>query len=138
MKNIVVVSLKDEKAQDLASKLAAKLKYNYVDFDDRLEEYLLATIDIPTILVDEILNEKESELLDELVKEQNVVLTLANDTFLSNENYKLLKNCIVVLISVENLAKVQKKLEEAIQKYSNVVVNENCTEIELFKLIKNK
>ena len=138
MKNIVVVSLKDEKAQDLASKLAAKLNYNYVDFDDRLEEYLLATIDIPTILVDEILNEKESELLDELVKEQNVVLKLANDTFLSNENYKLLKNCIVVLISVENLAKVQKKLEEAIKKYSNVVVNENCTEIELFKLIKNK
>ena len=86
MKNLVIVSLKEETASSLANKLAAKLKYSYIDADERFEDYLLATIDAPTMLVDEILNAKESELLSDLSKEQNAVIKTAADTFISNEN----------------------------------------------------
>ena len=138
MKNIVIVSLKEEKACDLANKLAKTLKYNYIDADERFEEYLLDTIDAPTMLVDEILNAKESELLADLCKEQNAVIKTAADTFLSNENYKTFKNCIVVLVTIEKLGKIKRAVENAIKKYANIVISENDSEIEIMKLIKNK
>ncbi len=138
MKNIVIVSLKEEKACDLANKLAKTLKYNYIDADERFEEYLLDTIDAPTMLVDEILNAKESELLADLCKEQNAVIKTAADTFLSNENYKTFKNCIVVLVTIEKLGKTKSAVENAIKKYANIVISENDSEIEIMKLIKNK
>lgn len=138
MKNIVVLSLNEEKACFLAENLAKKLKFSYIDAGERFDDYLISSIDAPTILVDEILNLKESELLSDLAKENNAVIKVANDAFLSNENYKIFKNCIVVLVLTEKLGKTKRAIEEQIKKYSNVVVNENATEIEILKLIKSK
>ncbi len=137
MKNIVVVSLIDEKAKNIAQNLAKKLKFTYIDADEKFEDYLLSSFEAPTILVDEILNAKESELLGELAKERNAVIKVSNDAFLSNVNYKLFKNCIVLLITTAK-GKIKLAIENRLKTYANVVVEENASEIQILKLIENK
>ena len=137
MKNIVVVSLIDEKAKNIAQNLAKRLKFTYIDADERFENCLLSSFEAPTILVDEILNVKESELLGELAKERNAVIKVSNDAFLSNGNYKLFKNCIVLLITTAK-GKIKETIENRLKTYANVVVDENANEIQILKLIENK
>ena len=137
MSNIIVVSMDEEKSTNMAKKLSKQLKFNYIDAGERFDEFLLSTMDLPTMLVDEILNLQESELLSELAKEQNAVIKVANDTFLSNENYKIFKNSTVVLLVVEKLGKTKRAIENHIKKYANVIINETTSTIEALKLIKN-
>ncbi len=137
MNNYVIVSLKDDLAKQMAKKVASILKLNYVDANSRFDDLLIASIDAPTILVDESLQEKETEIICELANLNDVVVGITNEMFLSNENYKNFANSKIVLITVENLKKINQNIQNFIKNLASLGVNEDVSEEQLAKMLKN-
>ncbi len=138
MKNIVVVSLNDNLAKNFAIELSKLLKYNYIDANSNFDDYLLATADNPLNLIDDILQETETNLLKGLSKENNAVIGISNDMFLSNSHFKLFVNSKIVLLECENLSKINKKMQSFMQNVATISAPANTTATELIKLLKDK
>lgn len=135
MKNIVVVSVLDNLAKTCAQKLAKMLKFNYIDANSSFDDYLLATADNPLILIDEVLQKTETNLLKGFAKENNVVIGVSNDMFLSNSNYKLFSKSKIVLIECKNLTKITKKMQTFMQGIASITINEGTSTKELAKIL---
>ena len=125
MKSIVVVSLNNQLAKNCAQSLAKKLKMDFLDFELEFNKLLISSINAPTILVDEVLQQKETALMLKLTKTPNSIIYLPENTFLSNENYKNLKNNFVLQILVENLGKIKQNIQNFIKKQANLVAESN-------------
>ena len=138
MKSVVVVSLNNQLAKNCAQSLAKKLKLNFLDLSEEFDKFLLSSINAPTILVDEVLQEKETELLLKLISKPNSIIYTPNDTLLSNQNYKNLKNNFVLLILVEKLGKIKQNIQNFIKNYANLIVASNISINKIEELLKSQ
>ena len=138
MKSVVVVSLNNQLAKNCAQSLAKKLKMDFWDAELEFSKFLISSVKAPTMLVDEALQEKETELLLKLSKKPNSIIYLPEDTFISNNNYKNLKNNFILLILVENLGKIKQNIQDFLKKHSNLVVESSFTLEKVAELLKKQ
>ena len=67
MNNITIVGMDNDFIKMFAQKLAEEIGYKYVDANEQFDKDLLANLDYPMYLVDEILVQKENLLIKPLL-----------------------------------------------------------------------
>ncbi len=125
MKNITIVGIDNDFVKMFAHKLSKELDYRYIDANEQFDKDLLANMEYPIYLVDEILVQKENVLIKNLVKKENVVISISDDMFLSNEHYKFFENSLVFLIIDEKVGKIQKNIQNLLKKHVNFTFDKN-------------
>lgn len=137
MNNITIVGMDNDFIKMFAQKLAEEIGYKYVDANEQFDEDLLANLDYPMYLVDEILVQKENLLINNLVKKEKVVISMSDDMFLSNEHYKILENSLTILILDEKLGKIKKNIQNSIKKHVKFAFAKNDIKTEdVIKIIR--
>ena len=120
--NILVTSLNFDYAQEIAQKIAKKLKCKVLNANELFNKTLLLSIGNPILLVDEELNLKETELCLKVSNFDGVV-AISDDMFISNENYKYFKNSQKILVFSKNLGKIKKNIENLVKQHCNYSIN---------------
>lgn len=137
MNNITIVGMDNDFIKMFAQKLAEEIGYKYVDANEQFDEDLLANLDYPMYLVDEILVQKENLLINNLVKKEKVIISMSDDMFLSNEHYKILENSLTILILDEKLGKIKKNIQNLIKKHVKFAFDKNDIKTEdVIKIIR--
>ena len=137
MNNITIVGMDNDFIKMFAQKLAEEIGYKYVDANEQFDEDLLANLDYPMYLVDEILVQKENLLINNLVKKEKVIISMSDDMFLSNEHYKILENSLTILILDEKLGKIKKNIQNLIKKHVKFAFAKNDIKTEdVIKIIR--
>lgn len=137
MGNIVIVGIDKIFCANVAKELSNKINFNFINAGEKFEKLLVATSGQNVFLMDDILQQKETEFLNKLSQKNNVVLFVDDDMFLSNENYKLFKNSKIILMENEKLNENHLKIQKIIKKYCNYSINiENFDINNLIKIIK--
>lgn len=122
MKSIAIVSLDDLLAKSTAEKLATELKWKFLDLASELEKILILNIR-SHLLDNSIIEKKEQRLIEVSAQQKNVVMSIANDMFLSNSNYELLKKTEIILIEQSFDDKIKTNLQNLIKKHSTKTIN---------------
>ena len=137
MNNITIVGMDNDFIKMFAQKLAEEIGYKYVDANEQFDKDLLANLDYPMYLVDEILVQKENLLINNLVKKEKVIISMSDDMFLSNEHYKILENSLTILILDEKLGKIKKNIQNIIKKHVKFAFAKNDIKTEdVIKIIR--
>ena len=137
MNNITIVGMDNDFIKMFAQKLAEEIGYKYVDANEQFDKDLLAILDYPMYLVDEILVQKENLLINNLVKKEKVIISMSDDMFLSNEHYKILENSLTILILDEKLGKIKKNIQNLIKKHVKFAFAKNDIKTEdVIKIIR--
>lgn len=137
MNNITIVGMDNDFIKMFAQKLAEEIGYKYVDANELFDKDLLANLDYPMYLVDEILVQKENLLINNLVKKEKVIISMSDDMFLSNEHYKILENSLTILILDEKLGKIKKNIQNSIKKHVKFAFAKNDIKTEdVIKIIR--
>lgn len=137
MNNITIVGMDNDFIKMFAQKLAEEIEYKYVDANEQFDKDLLANLDYPMYLVDEILVQKENLLINNLVKKEKVIISMSDDMFLSNEHYKILENSLTILILDEKLGKIKKNIQNSIKKHVKFAFAKNDIKTEdVIKIIR--
>lgn len=123
MKSVAIVSINNSLSKTVAKKLANQLNCKFIDLEKEFEQILLLNIRTP-LFNNAILEQKEHQLIKYSAEQENVVISLNNDMFLSNGNYNLLKNLQIVLIEQDFDDKISKNLQSLIKKYANISIRE--------------
>lgn len=125
MKNLTIVGIDNDFVKSFAKNIADKLGYNYIDANEEFDKILLANNNYPMFLLDEILVQKESHLIDELLTKDKTIISISDDMFLSNEHYKKFEFSTSIIIMDENLDKTRMKIQNLIKKYTKFAFNKN-------------
>lgn len=133
MDSIVIVGMNKDYCKTLSNTLAKIFNFKYVDAESEFENLLINSFDHPMMLVDDILREKETEFLTQLSKLTDVVIYLADDTYLSNEHYKIFKNFNTILVETNCKNKILKNIQNLLKKYCKFSVNEQNLNIDELK-----
>ena len=137
MNNITIVGMDNDFIKMFAQKLAEEIGYKYVDANEQFDKDLLANLDYPMYLVDEILVQKENLLINNLVKKEKVIISMSDDMFLSNEHYKIFENSLTILILDEKLGKIKKNIQNLIKKHVKFAFAKNDIKTEdVIKIIR--
>ena len=137
MNNITIVGMDNDFIKMFAQKLAEEIGYKYVDANEQFDKDLLANLDYPMNLVDEILVQKENLLINNLVKKEKVIISMSDDMFLSNEHYKIFENSLTILILDEKLGKIKKNIQNLIKKHVKFAFAKNDIKTEdVIKIIR--
>ena len=137
MNNITIVGMDNDFIKMFAQRLAEEIEYKYVDANEQFDKDLLANLDYPMYLVDEILVQKENLLINNLVKKEKVIISMSDDMFLSNEHYKILENSLTILILDEKLGKIKKNIQNLIKKHVKFAFAKNDIKTEdVIKIIR--
>lgn len=119
MEKIIVFGLNFEDVQKISRSIAKKLNLKFFNAKEIFSRTLLKSAGDPVLLVDDILNEKESQLCAQLA-EQNGVVAMSDDMFLSNENYKNFKNFTKILIKSQTKNKLKQNIENLLQTHATI------------------
>lgn len=137
MTSFAVVGLRREEVKNIAQMLAKNLDFEYIDLNVEFEDCLINNFDFPLSFADDILQTQETKCLSENVLRQNVVLNIADDMFLSNNNYKLFGNIKVILIEFDEQDKIKQNIQKLLKKHSNIHIKYNNLKInDLITLIR--
>lgn len=134
MKNIVLVCLDYNFALKFSKKLSRVLQIPNYDADELIKCNLINSIDFPLSVSGDVMNAKEKLVLKELSEMENVIITLTDDEFVSNENYKLFSNSFLILLEIDLKNDIKKNIQNLIKKHCNY--SENIKNLKINKLIK--
>lgn len=130
MKSLLIVGIDNEFVHNFAEILAKVMKFEFVDVDLEFEKVLINSFDSPIFEADEILIHKERMLLGGLTKRENIVLCVKDNTFLSNENYSVCSNSLVITIEKQNLNKIENNIQNLLKQHSTFCVLQSELTIE--------
>ena len=122
MQNIVVVCLDYDCALKIGKQLSNILNMQLYNADEFIKNSLLNTLDYPIIISNEIMQIKENAGLIELSKKEKVVITITDDEFISNGNYKLFKNSFIILLEIDTSNKIKQNIQKLIKKHCETSV----------------
>ena len=126
MNNITIVSMDNEQTKNIAQRLAATLNFVYIDASLELEKLLLT--DFRSSMFNSDTPAKETKLISYLAKQNNSVLAIDNEMFLSNENYKQFKKSVTLLIEIKNDNEIAFNLQDLLKKYCKFSTTETKIE----------
>ena len=134
MKNIVVVCLDYCYALKIGKQLSNILNMQHIDFDEIIKNGLINSLDYPLSISNEIMQIKEKSILEELADMENVIISLTDDEFISNENYMLFDNSFVILLEVGYKNNIKENIQKLIKKHCNYSVD--VKKIKINSLVK--
>jgi len=85
--NICLTGLNKEKLIDFSKEIAKVLNYKYVDADEEFAPFLIKAARYPTALVEGLLQENETQLLQQIKKMDKVVISISAEMFWFNKNF---------------------------------------------------
>ena len=134
---IAVVGLDDEFVIEFSKILASKLKLEYVNFNAEFEKLLLNCDNKSLLALNNELTTKETALIRKFTQAKDVVISITNDAFISNENYKLFDNLITILIEKKETDKTLKNIEKLLKKHCKIAIKQERIDInEILNIIK--
>jgi shikimate kinase len=80
-----------ELRKDLSKILANKLNYLYLDINDMVDYAVLLNVDSNLNEAGNILRSVESDSIKRAMGYEDCIITMSNDLFVANDNFKLLK-----------------------------------------------
>ena len=113
--NICLTGLNKEKVNKFSKEIAQMLNYTFIDAEEEFAPFLIKSAKYPTVLVDELLQENETQLLKQLKKSNNCVISVSADMFLSNNNAKMLKNNLSVAILEDDLDEISVNIQNLLK-----------------------
>lgn len=122
-----------------AMQLTKVLNYTHIDVSKLQDVHLLDNIDTPLVLDNPYAENREKWLLNQVSNKENVVVTLPITDFIANDNYKILNNSFIILVSKNNTNKlnIDENLNNFIKKRVDLVLKQENLEInEILKKIK--
>ena len=128
---VVIVGLDDLAVVDMSKNLASTLGFKCLNFDSEFEKVLLTSKDYPLIEIDVLLERKEKMLIEYILKFDDIVLAISNNSYLSNENYKLFKDDVTICVEKEENEKILKNLQNLIKKHCKISINQQNYDISM-------
>ena len=119
MEKFIIFGLDFEQVQATARSLSKKLNLKFLNAGEIFNKTLLKSANDPVLLIDDELNEQES-LLCQKLSEQEGVIAMADDMFLSNENYKFFKNFTKILLKSNTKSKLKQNIENLLQSHATI------------------
>lgn len=113
--NICLTGLNKEKLIDFSKEIAKVLNYKYVDADEEFAPFLIKAARYPTALVEGLLQENETQLLQQIKKMDKGVISISAEMFLSNNHAKIFKNNFSVAVLEEELDEVTKNIQSLLR-----------------------
>ena len=101
--NVVVVGLDDEFVEGFSKMIAKTLRYSYVNFDIFFEKILIQTKDEYLQEYYPVLEIKEKDSIAEILKKEKQVISICNNSFLSNKNYELFDDQLTIIIEKQQV-----------------------------------
>ena len=120
MKKIIIFGLNFEQVQEVARSVSKKLNLKFLNASNIFNKTLLESANDPVLLIDDELNEQESLLCQKLAAQDDVVVAMSDDMFLSNENYKNFKNFTKILLKTKTSSKIKQNIENLLQSHSTI------------------
>ena len=123
---ICLVGLNNRRVKQISGALAKNLTLKFVDLQKEFDAFLIKSANYPLALTDALLRENETRLLTSLAQfEGDFVAFIPADMFLSNQNYKQLKGCTSVAITVPHLTGINANLQNLVCRACRFCVDEN-------------
>ena len=133
MRNIVVVSMNKDLAVMIANKIAKILSLSFINADDKLDAGLVGGLDFPLEISKLSMTNIERQILMTLSDRDDSVISIQDDTFLANENYKIFQKSLKILVKIDKNEKISQNLQKLLEKYCDVTIHEK--DINFDKLI---
>lgn len=133
MRNIVVVSMNKELAVATADKIAEILSLSFINADDKLEAGLVGSLDFPLEITKLSMVNIERQILMTLSDKDDSVISIQDDTFLANENYKIFQKSLKILVKIDKNEKFSQNLQRLLESKCDVTIHEK--NIDFDKLI---
>lgn len=95
--NITLIALNATFKKEIAKQLAERLGMFYVDVNDLIKYDLLNIKQVISVAGLDYYNKVETKTVGSVSSYENTLITLDNDTFFNNDNYKLLKDSSIFI-----------------------------------------
>ena len=125
--NVVIVGLDDEFCATFSKTIADFLQLEYINFETYFDDGLLFLNDYPLEDANTQFNQIEKEKLKELLNKNNIVISLNNSTFLSNQNYNLFNNHLTICVEKVEVDKILKNIQKLIKNHCKITINQEIT-----------
>lgn len=126
---IAIVGLDDDFVENFSNQLASILNLTYKSFTAEFDKYLLSTVNQSVFEIDDVLQSQEKRLLSKLLNIDNVVLSVNDDTFLSNNNYLIFKDVLTICVEKKENDKILNNIQKLIKKHCKLVIKQENFEI---------
>ena len=126
---IAIVGLDDDFVENFSNQLASILNLTYKSFTAEFDKYLLSTVNQSIFEIDDVLQSQEKRLLSKLLNIDNVVLSVNDDTFLSNNNYLIFKDVLTICVDKKENDKILNNIQKLIKKHCKLVIKQENFEI---------
>lgn len=133
MKNILMVCADKNLRKDISKALASELKCLYLDADELLDFEIVNRQNVKLAEAGDALHQMELDTIKRMTEFKNCIITISNDLFVSNDNFKSINNVIKVCLMLSKsflVAKINKDNKHKIEQ-------ELCMFDEINGLIKN-
>lgn len=113
------------------------LTLEYIDADELLAEKIVKIPDYPLSITDDLMRIIESNLAQFIADKDKCVISISDDMFLSDGMYKNFKKSLKILIKTAQNEEINAKIQDLLEKYCDVVIDDKELDFEnIFKLIK--
>ncbi len=131
--NVVFVGVDDEYVMKLAQAVAKLLDFVHVNFDRNLEIILQKTELLNIKYFEDALCEKEQNVIKKILSTDKQVISICNNSFLSNKNYELFKNELIICVEKIEENKILKNIEKLIKKHSLICLKQEKIDLNQLK-----
>lgn len=100
MQNIVIVCEDKDLRKDVSRVLATELNFLYVDINEILDYELLLNQEVLLLEANNVLQNLEKKSIERALSLNDSIITLSRDVFVSNDNFRLFKDCKKVFIEL--------------------------------------
>ena len=138
MKNILIVCADKDLRKDISKKLATITNSIYLDVDDMLQFELLKHQNVALNEAGAVLRTMQQDCINRANEYKNCIITISNDVFVANDNFKLFNASVKIFISLSKAyfvarmqGKDQHRLEQQLTLFNqvNMLVKNNCNYI---------
>ena len=130
---VVFVGLNNDFVKEFAKEFASELKINYMDFDEELNAYLILQKVSTLQTANEEFLTLEELLIKQLLDADNFIMSISNEVYLSNENYKLFENTLTLLMEKKEDDKILINIQKLLKKHCKITIKQD--KIEMKKIL---
>ena len=122
---VVVVGLNNDFVKKFSKDFASEIKCNYIDFDEELNTYLMlqSMSDLQTANEEFLI--LEELLIKHSLDTDNFIMSISNETYLSNDNYKLFENATTILLEKKEDDKTLRNIQKLLKKHCKIIIKQN-------------
>lgn len=130
---VVFVGINNNFVKEFAKEFASELEINYIDFDEKLDAYLILQKVSTLQAANEEFLTLEELLIKQLLNADNFVMSISNEIYLSNEHCKLFENAITIMLEKKEDDKILINIQKLLKKHCKFAIKQE--KIEMKKIL---